>query len=309
MGRLVPRRSAPVVLCDEGEGLAERGAGKLAALGYSDVRGARRRDGGVARGRPSPVHRHQRAEQGVRRIRRARVRHALDLGRGAEGDDGPERARRGARQPADGRVPGDEHSGRGCAVRGGAGASGRRCGARSGHPRGGQLRGPHPQHHRRPVAHQRGRSEPGRRASQRHHGLAPGGLRARPRPKQPSAAARSGVAGRFGTRGETGRPALRGRVRGRGDARRVAGGVGRTHALRLRREESRGVSGGAIWRMRCTRRADNSCRRPTTTPPPSERGSPWWTTTGYGRPLPPRGSGRWGGRRSWCAAPSKRRRW
>ena len=38
VGRLVPRRSAPVVLCDGGEGLAERGAGKLAALGYSDVR-------------------------------------------------------------------------------------------------------------------------------------------------------------------------------------------------------------------------------------------------------------------------------
>ena len=38
VGRLVPRRSAPVVLCDGGEGLAGRGAGKLAALGYSDVR-------------------------------------------------------------------------------------------------------------------------------------------------------------------------------------------------------------------------------------------------------------------------------
>ena len=36
--RLVPRRSAPVVLCDGGEGLAERGATKLAALGYTDVR-------------------------------------------------------------------------------------------------------------------------------------------------------------------------------------------------------------------------------------------------------------------------------
>ena len=36
--RLVPRRSAPVVLCDGGEGLAERGADKLAALGYTDVR-------------------------------------------------------------------------------------------------------------------------------------------------------------------------------------------------------------------------------------------------------------------------------
>ena len=38
VGRLVPRRSAPVVLCDGGEGLAERGAGRLAALGYTDVR-------------------------------------------------------------------------------------------------------------------------------------------------------------------------------------------------------------------------------------------------------------------------------
>ena len=38
VGRLVPRRSVPVVLCDGGEGLAERGAGKLAALGYTDVR-------------------------------------------------------------------------------------------------------------------------------------------------------------------------------------------------------------------------------------------------------------------------------
>ncbi len=38
VGRLVPRRSTPVVLCDGGEGLAERGAGRLAALGYTDVR-------------------------------------------------------------------------------------------------------------------------------------------------------------------------------------------------------------------------------------------------------------------------------
>ena len=38
IARLVPRRSVPVVLCDGGEGLAERGAPRLAALGYSDVR-------------------------------------------------------------------------------------------------------------------------------------------------------------------------------------------------------------------------------------------------------------------------------
>ena len=38
VGRLVPRRSVPVVLCDGGEGLTERGAARLAALGYEDVR-------------------------------------------------------------------------------------------------------------------------------------------------------------------------------------------------------------------------------------------------------------------------------
>ena len=37
-GSLVPRRSVPVVLCDAGEGLAERGAGRLRDLGYTDVR-------------------------------------------------------------------------------------------------------------------------------------------------------------------------------------------------------------------------------------------------------------------------------
>ena len=36
--RLVPRRSVSVVLCDGGDGLAERGAARLAALGYTDVR-------------------------------------------------------------------------------------------------------------------------------------------------------------------------------------------------------------------------------------------------------------------------------
>ncbi len=37
MFALVPRKSTPVVLCDGGEGLAERAAAKLGALGYSDI--------------------------------------------------------------------------------------------------------------------------------------------------------------------------------------------------------------------------------------------------------------------------------
>lgn len=42
---LVPRLATPLVLCDEGEGLAARAASKLAAAGYSDVRIL---EGGVA---------------------------------------------------------------------------------------------------------------------------------------------------------------------------------------------------------------------------------------------------------------------
>jgi rhodanese-related sulfurtransferase len=34
---LLPRRSLPIVVCDDGEGLAERAAGRLQALGYEDV--------------------------------------------------------------------------------------------------------------------------------------------------------------------------------------------------------------------------------------------------------------------------------
>ena len=34
---LLPRRSAPVVVCDDGEGLAERAAARLSESGYTDV--------------------------------------------------------------------------------------------------------------------------------------------------------------------------------------------------------------------------------------------------------------------------------
>ena len=34
---MVPRRSVRVVWCDDGEGLAERAASRMVALGYTDV--------------------------------------------------------------------------------------------------------------------------------------------------------------------------------------------------------------------------------------------------------------------------------
>ncbi|HTE14369.1 MAG TPA: rhodanese-like domain-containing protein, partial [Burkholderiales bacterium] len=37
IGTLVPRRSARIVLCDDGDGVAERGVKRLAAIGYTDV--------------------------------------------------------------------------------------------------------------------------------------------------------------------------------------------------------------------------------------------------------------------------------
>lgn len=37
VGRLVPRRATPIVLMDAGDGVAERAAARLAALGYSDI--------------------------------------------------------------------------------------------------------------------------------------------------------------------------------------------------------------------------------------------------------------------------------
>src|SRR5215831_15765943 len=42
---LLPRRSAPIVVCDDGEGLAERAAARLLQGGYTDVSGLA---GGVA---------------------------------------------------------------------------------------------------------------------------------------------------------------------------------------------------------------------------------------------------------------------
>ena len=222
VGRLVPRRSVPVVLCDGGEGLAERGAAQARGPRLPGRAGARGRDAGLGGSRLHRLLRHQRAEQGVRRVHRARVRHPLGLRRGAEGDDGRGGADRRPRQPADGRVPGDEHPGRGVLPRGGARPPGgrRRPGPRNAGGR--QLRGPHPEHHRRPVPHQRGGPEPGDRPSQRHDGLAPRGIRARARPGRSSAPPRGSLARGLGAGGGAARRPLRGRVRGCRDPCRLA---------------------------------------------------------------------------------------
>ena len=86
---LVPRRSAPIVVLDGGgEGLAEKAARAPGATGLRRRCGSRRRLRRVAgRGRRA-LQRRQRAVEGLRRVRRAPVRHAAHPARRAEAPAG-----------------------------------------------------------------------------------------------------------------------------------------------------------------------------------------------------------------------------
>ena len=77
--RLVPRRTTRIVLCDDGDGAVERAAAILAAAGYTDISYLQGGIAGLGEGRLRAVLRRQRAEQGVRRARRARQPHAEHL--------------------------------------------------------------------------------------------------------------------------------------------------------------------------------------------------------------------------------------
>ena len=77
--RLVPRLATRIVLCDDGDGLAQRAAEVLAARRLHRPLLSRRRRRGLGDGRLRAVLRRQRAEQGVRRAHRARLRHAEHL--------------------------------------------------------------------------------------------------------------------------------------------------------------------------------------------------------------------------------------
>ena len=121
--------------------------------------------------------------------------------------EGPERGR--ARQPADERVPADEHPRRHRRAGGGAGPSRARSRSRPRYPGRGQLRRAHAQHHRRAVADQRRDRQPGRRARERHHGLDARRPRARARPGARAAAAERGGSGVGATGGRAGRRQVR----------------------------------------------------------------------------------------------------
>ena len=144
-----------------------------------------------------------------------------------------------------------------------------RCRAVAGDDGGRELRGPHPEHHRRAVDHQRRRAQPGGGVAQRHHGVASRGVRSRQ-----------------GRDGHAARPSATGAAKAKAAAARVAGTLrGARHrsrhadplarrvrsalALRVRRPHPRRVRGRASARRALGLRAGSSCRRRTGTPDPA----------------------------------------
>ena len=244
----VPRRSTRVVWCDDGEGLAERAAAAHGVARLHGRFGACRRDRGLGGGGVPSLQRRPRAEQGVRRGRRARGGHALDHGRATEGADRLQGRYRPVRQPVLRGIPRQQHPDRDQRAGRGARLSVRRPGALARDDGGRELRRPHTQHHRRAVADQCRRAEQGRFAEERHPGLAPLRL---PGPERLDRSTACGFAGR--SRGGTGDggPGRR-TIRNRADRRRhagpVAGGLGNAHAVRVRCPHAGGVCGGAYSR-------------------------------------------------------------
>ena len=242
--------------------------------------GRHRRLGG---GRVPPLQRRARAEQGVRRSRRARGRDAVDFRARSEGADRQRRRHRDLRQPVLRGIPQQQHPDRDQRAGGGAGLPLHRPGAVARHDGDRQLRRPHPQHHRRAGAAQRRLPQQDHVAEGRHDGLAPGRVRGRAR--RDAAAARSlrGRAAGRDRRGGAGRRTLRDSPDRQGDARRLAGRSGPAHPLCARRADARRNTGPGILPGRARRRAGSSCRRPTPISPPGTRVSCWSTTTACGR--------------------------
>ena len=254
-----------MVLDGGGEGLAEKAAERLGATGLHRCRGPRRRLRRLAGGGRRALQRRQRALQGVRRVRRAPLRHAAHPARGAEG---PARAKTQAGDPrlaAVRGIPPHEHPRRHRRAGRRACLADPRPRARPRHAGGGELRRPHAQHHRLPVAAQRRHPEPRRRAEGRHDGLGSRRLRVRARRDARRAVAfrarerrrrwprPSSVAQRFGVK-----------FADAGRVRRVAQGSAVAPSICSTCARARSSS-AATSPARGMRRAASSCRRATST--------------------------------------------
>ena len=277
---LLPRRSAPIVVCDDGEGLAERAAARLIEGGYTDVSVLA---GGVAAweaaGFPiySGVHVPSKAFAEV-------VEHEYGTP-WISAEELAERQKRGERhgdlrQPVLRGIPLEQHPRCRQRARGRTGLSLPGAGAVTRHFRRRQLRRAHAQHHRRAVADRRRRTEPRRLAEGRHDGLAPrrargGGGRHRPRTRGVGRGSRRRAAAR-----RCGGPAIWGAGHRSRHTGRMAARGRPVHPLRdgcarpgrVPRRPSAGIGDGArraigagdrqlARRLGCARRAGRRYRR------------------------------------------------
>ena len=140
----------------------------------------RRRAGVAARGL-HPLCRRQRAEQDLRRARRARQAHAPGDGAGRPGHARSRREFRHRRRPPLRRIRQDEHPRRHLLPERRAGAAHPRHRPRPEDQDRRQLRRPHALHHRRADADRFRRSQSGLRPGERHAGVVPRRPRARAR--------------------------------------------------------------------------------------------------------------------------------
>ncbi len=235
---LVPRRSTPIVLCDDNDGLADRAAAILARNGYAQR--ARPRAAASPRGARRAL---SCSPASMCRARRSANISSMPTARPASP---PPSSKRSIRDGADLVVldsrPFDEFFARvdpdrDQRARRRTGFAHARHRAVTGYAGGRQLRRPHPQHHRRAIADQCRPAEQGGGAAQRHHGLEPRRLYLRAG-QEPARARRFASDARLGAKGgATGGGKLRRQTHRSCDARRLARRQG-PHALHFRRARS-----------------------------------------------------------------------
>ena len=178
---LLPNPAVRLVLCDGGDGIAERAAAACRGPGLPQRPRPRRRRAGVAARGLHALCRRQRAEQDLRRADRARKAHAARDCAGGPGHARRRREFRHRRRPPARRIRQDEHPRRHLLPERRAGAAHRRHRPRPGDQDRRQLRRPHALHHRRADADRLRHRQSGLRAGERHAGLVPRRPRARAR--------------------------------------------------------------------------------------------------------------------------------
>ena len=175
---LVPNPTVRIVLCDAGDGVAERAARRAEAMGYGNVHILQ---GGAPAWKQAGYTLYagrQRAEQDLRRACRACAGHAADHGREAAGHARGEGGHGHRRRAHLRRVPEDEHSRRRLLPERRARAAHPRHRPRSQNQDRGQLRRTHAVDHRCADADRLRHPQSRLRARERHPGLDARGTRA-----------------------------------------------------------------------------------------------------------------------------------